>query len=373
MEDAQHNIAADLISAISPNATQEIAQPSEPVAEISVPAPSEPTGITTPEAAVPAQGAEAIPAPSTPAATPDPLDAYLSGQVTPEASWPTEALGLLKAELGFDTPQAIKQHMLQLGEEATLLKSKAQEADTIKAAIDSFPLELQNAINKQLQGEDGVAYLQNTKQGVSLSKDAKDIDSAKLVDAYFPGKFSAEQREAIKDGTADETLKAAHDRFAELATMEHNNQRTTEQGRVKAQEDARVKQREAVETSRAAAIAHLKNNKTLAALVGPDIIDKFSKGQLEAEYLYNPDGTYRPEALARLATIGIHDKIVERARLGARTEGRNEGILEATSGQPTKAAMPPATRIAAPAATDEQKRHEAVEQDIFKALAGQLQ
>lgn len=346
-----------------PEPVQEVTE----VADIEVHTPEVVTPEPVPAVETKAEVAPATPAEKAPEPSVDPLEAYLNEGQQTEPEWPKEILERFKGELGFDSPAAIKQHIATLSEQTEQLKTKAQEAEAIRQRIDEFPLELQNAINRQLQGEDGVAYLQSLRQGVSLSKEAKDIAQEKLVEAYFPGKFTPEQLESIREG--DETLKAAHERFAELAAMEHNAQRTKELGRVEAQQKAYTMQREAREASKAAAVAAFKQNKSLSALVDNAFVSKFQSGQLETELLYNEDGTYRPEALARLAMIGLHDKLVERARAGARTEAKNEALLEATARLPQTPKPGPSERIPAPQLTDEQKRLQSVEDSLFAAMA----
>lgn len=293
----------------------------------------------------------------------DPLEAYLGGNTEQEPAWPQEALERFKTELGFETPSALKQHLATLTEQGDLLKTKAAEADALKQAIDDFPYELQQAITRQLEGQDGVEYIRTQRAGVSLAKEAKEIDKFKLVEARFPGKFSAEQIEAIKEG--DTVLGAAHDRFHELASMEHDGDRAKDITRAQAKQKANSLRTEVIAASQSAAIATFKQNKTLAALVDNAFVEKFRTGQLEREFFYNDDGTYKPEALARFAQISVHDKLVERARAGARTEGKNDALAEAHARLPQTPAARNSERIAAPQLTEDQVLHQSIQSVLF--------
>ena len=300
----------------------------------------------------------------------DPLDAYISGTDPEPVDTPKEASEFLKREFGVETPTALKQQFTTLREQLADKSSKADQYDNIIKGLDSFPTELHNAIQKQLAGEDGVGYIQGLANGASLSKEAAQIAPETLIDAYFPkNKFTAAQREDIANNEADPAVQDSWDQMLELASEKHNSARQKEASRDADIQASNKKQQETFDTARAAAIAFVKNDKALAGVVNSDLIEKFSNGSLLNDLFFESDGSYKPEALAQLAKIPLHDKLVERIRVGAHNAGKNEGLLEATSRQPKKP-QSGSERVTPPKVTEEQQQKQSVEQSIL-AIIGQ--
>lgn len=298
----------------------------------------------------------------------DPLDAYISGTDPEPIDAPKEISEFLKKEFGVETPTAIKQQFTTLREQLVDKSSKADQYDNIIKSLDSFPTELHNAIQKQLAGEDGVGYIQGLVNGASLSKEAAQISPETLIDAYFPkNKFTTAQREDIANNEADPAVQDSWNQMLELASEKHNSARQKEASRDAEIQASNKKQQETFDSARAAAIAFVKNDKALAGVVNGDFIEKFSNGSLLNELLFESDGSYKPEALARLAKIPLHDKLVERVRVGAYNAGKNEGLLEATARQPKKP-QSASERVTPPKVTEDQQNKESVEKSILSIL-----
>jgi len=171
-------------------------------------------------------------------------------------------------------------------------------------------------------------------KGITLSKEGKDIDRFALVDSRYPGRFSEDQKQAIIDG--DETLKAAHDRFYELAMNEHDAERSNMLKSRDAQAQVASAQREAMSRSIAASIAKAKADPAISALINTDIQSRFEKGNLIEELFYNEDGTLKPESFAHLTKMLNHDTVVARAMKGAAASASMDATLKALDRLPEK-------------------------------------
>jgi hypothetical protein len=311
-----------------------------PVAD---PAPTDTPSADTPPADKPAD---------TPAAQPaavDPLDELLFGDKAEEqkpVAITEDVKSFVKEKFGFDDPEQFTSEFATVKEQLNQFKDKADQFDKVFERISNMPYELSKAVEAAAKGEDYKELLTKLTTGVTLSKEAKDIDKFALVNEHFPGKFNEEEIEAIKDG--DKTLEDAFGKYHDLAAMKHNDLRQAEvqrqQGYVKQQNELK----EAHQKADAAAVATFKQNKVLAQISDPDIIDKFLSGKLEEQTLYNADGTKSPEYLTLVAKGLAFDKMVARVREGAKKQGGDERELELRGRLPERPNTPPSDRGQAP-------------------------
>lgn len=220
----------------------------------------------------------------------------------------------------------------------TQLRSKAEQYDVLEQRIAELPVEIGKAIASFRKGEDYTKDLLPLTRGISLSKEAKDIDRFALVDSRYPNRFTEDQKQSILDGTADETLKAAHDRFYELAVNEHNAERGNMLKTRQTQLEAENLRREAMQRSTASAIAYAKKDPAVSALINSDVQSRFEKGTLIDELFYNEDGTYKPEGFALLTKMLNHDTVVARAMKGAAASAAVNGALSVVERLPERPA-----------------------------------
>lgn len=313
----------------------------EPTSEApTTPAPEAPapdTPAETPEA--PAETPEPK-APETPAEPVDPLEAFVLGEEKPKVEIPEDVKGMLKEQLGIEDIEAFKQARLVEQEEMGAFKAKAERLEAIEAALGKLPLELEEVISNYLQGKEADPIGRIKEMGVSVATPADKVDPGALVDHYFKGKFTPEQLEEIKGGYADDALKDVFSKYHELAVGKHSERSKLHQERTQQQQQSFKQAVEAREKSALEAVAFLKQDKAFAALVSPSLIEEFTKGQLEAKYLYNADGSYKPDALKRLVAPEILQKMVEKVREGAFSNGKLAGQLQERASMPTS--PPPA-------------------------------
>lgn len=303
------------------------------------PAPAAPPEQKTEAPAAPA--APEVPAEAPKAEEPQtPEEKYMAALAKKQSATQAPALddtakAALKAK-GIEDLDAFLTEKATLAEQLNQFKTKAEQYDKVEETLKSLPVEIAEAIELARKGEDYTKALKPLSDGITLSKEAKAIDKFKLVDHYFPGKFSEEQKEAIRDG--DEALKGAFDLYHEQAANKHNGLRG-ERMSISEQRAAEAKAtQELFSKATAQAIAMAKADEATSVLLTPEIIGSFEKGHLIDSTFYNADGTPKPESLALIAKALNHDAIVARAMKGAAASAAIEGELRARERMPERPA-----------------------------------
>lgn len=311
-----------------------------PVAE-EVPATPEATP-ETPEATEAPAATEEVKAEETPA---DPLEQYIKGSAAQATALTDDTKAFLKAELGIEDPAAYKKQRAIEQEEMGVLKQAKAQLDAIQQNLGKLPVELEEIITDYLSGKDADPVARIKGLGVSVTTPSKDVEPTALVDTYYKGKFSAEQMEELRDGTAAPELKDVFDKYHELATGKHDERGAKQVSRSQELQQQHRATEERMEHSALASVAHLREDKALAAMVDPKMIDDFVTGKLVQQKLFNPDGTYKPEALKRLVIPEIHDTLVKKVREGAFNNGKTEGEARAHAERPQGPAGGNAKRV----------------------------
>jgi len=316
---------------------------SNPVVPVDPPTPATPPTPEPPKAEAPtppvADAPPATPAPEAPAKQPEamtPEERYLHALAEDKGGLPAlddAAKAALKAR-GIEDIDAFASEKATISEQLGQYRTKAEQYDVLEKRIAELPLEIGKAINAFRNGEDYTKHLMPLTKGITLSKEGKDIDRFALVDSRYPNRFSEDQKQAIIDG--DETLKAAHDRFYELAMNEHDTERSNMLKGRDAQAQVVSAQREAMSRSIAASIAKAKSDPALSALINADIQSRFEKGTLIEELFYNEDGTHKAESFALLTKMLNHDTVVARAMKGAAASASMDATLKALDRLPEK-------------------------------------
>lgn len=214
-------------------------------------------------------------------------------------------------------------------------QAKAADAEAYKAKLSELPIQLQNAIAKHLAGEDGLAYLRSTPN-LDWSKDATAQDKSSLISTYFPGKVTAEDIEAAEDG--DDTAKAKIDTYFEMASTKYEAQRSSELGYQKSLVEKReqfIKQRESSVDASIAATKALYPG--MAALITPDLRESLVTGEKIADVLYNKDGTFKADAVARIIAAEHFDELLARVRSAAGKQAAEKATKEALERLPENA------------------------------------
>ncbi len=268
-----------------------------------------------------------------------PEEKYLAelGKLQPEAPvLDDNAKAALKAK-GIEDLDARLQEWATDKELATQYKTKAEQYEALQKALKELPVEFGAAIEAFRKGEDYTKHLTPLTKGISMNKEAKDIDRFDLVDHEFPGKFTEDQKQAIKDGL-DDTLKAAHDLFYDQAAGRHDGRRAEWMQSTEARAQQAAARRDADQKATAAAIAHAKGDPAVAALLTPELLSDFETGALVDKLFYNADGTPNLKSLALAAKAVNHDAVVTRAMKGAAVKGKIEGELRVRETMPEKPA-----------------------------------
>jgi hypothetical protein len=327
-----------------------------------------PVDTPTPKSEASDKPAESAPAKEEKPADIDPLDELLTPPADEPQALDDATKGTIAKFLGVDDPIKFKEEVSVLREQVSQFKEKAEQYDAVFDRISKMPYELSKAVQAAANGEDYKPMLEKLSRGISLSKESKDIDKVALVNEHFPGKFSEEDLEAIKDG--DKSLGAAFDKFHELAAMKHDEARQSEVAKQREFIEQQKAIKEAHQKADAAAVAHFKQQGALAKLADPNIINDFLSGKLEESTLYNADGTKKPEYLTLLAKAMTFDKLVARAREGAKVSGGDERELALRGRMPEQPKSPNGDRSQPPQAkSDKQKAEELVQQAFAEALS----
>lgn len=257
--------------------------------------------------------------------TPDGIDKYfeqLGNEKAPE--WDENSLKPFKGTFGDRTPQEVLQEYNTMKETLEQSKGESERSKKVLSNIDNMPFELAQALKAQAEGKDYKPFLKELASGVSLSKAAKDVDKFALVDKHYPGKFTEEQKQAIRDGLDDDQTERFND-FHDRAADKHDTLRKQNQEVLRAQQVQEKQSQEAFQKSSVAAIAYMKSTPALNALLQqapPDVQEKFLSGRLEDELLYNADGTRKADSLALLIKGSLFDTFMTRAKEGAYANGK---------------------------------------------------
>lgn len=291
----------------------------------------------------------------------------MRGDTAKEAVIDDAAKAVLKSVLGIEDVDAYKRARALEVEEVTALKGKADRLAAIEQNLGKLPLELEEAIADYLAGKEADPIARIKNMGVSVHVPSKDVEPTALVDNYYKGKFSADQLQEIKDGTASPELTDVFGKYAELAAGKHDERGAKEAARKQESTQTTAKVREAQERSALQSVANFKND-PISALVDPRVIDDFVSGKLLQDKFFNPDGTYKPDALKRLVTPDVHENLMEKVRKGAFANGFATGESKAHAKQHDGPAMGPGKRVAPAAAPAK----DAITEQLNQAQSGKL-
>lgn len=233
--------------------------------------------------------------------------------VAPQVAVTPEAKEWVKAVFGEEDPEAFVSKVRATTDQVAKMEKTVQEATEYQKALSSLPVQMQNAITKHLNGEDGLAELRSTP-AFDFSKEAKRQDKEALIGHYFPGKVTKDTFEAAKE-EGDETAQERIDMYFDLASSKYEADRAKVNGYLSEQKAAREAFTKAQAASVNASIDHLKATRPeMAALVTPDLKEALESGQKINEFLYNPDGTYRKDLVSRILAAEHFDEMLSQAR-----------------------------------------------------------
>ena len=305
-------------------------------AQPSAPAPQEP------KAQEPAQvaTAEAVEAP---APTSDPtmdaiLDAY-SGTTAPTPSWTPEAVAAFKATFGVEDPSAYKADFEKRIQEADLLRQEYEAVKPLAETINSLPPAVLEPLTLIMQGKvkEAKAYMASTPGVVLANKTAEQCSDRELIDAYLPGKVSADKWDMLEDPEADADVKDALTEKVKILreAAEEKHSRTLENIKSKQEAEKTAREQAAVNyRANVAATLTTLNSTPLKSLATKDFTEAISSGQYISRYV-NQDGSPTPEAATLHLKALNFDKAVEAAYARGLKQGQQGGLLESTSRQPS--------------------------------------
>lgn len=210
-----------------------------------------------------------------------------------------DVLGVVKSKYGQDLKD-IKE-LPKFFESVDKMRVAAQKAETLEKENTTFrelwenvPLEVVEAVKLHVAGEDYMkAFDGRPKVDLSIPVEKQDIQ--KLVNEYFPGKFTEDDfKEEVKSPALEIAIQAAKDRFISQK-KEFDSRRAS----------VDAKAAEVVKRQEAAVSGSVENLKKSFPLVDDESLNEVSKmlkgGVNEViSFLFDEDGVARPEAAERL-------------------------------------------------------------------------
>lgn len=290
--------------------------------------------------------------PAAPAATADPVAdalAAMEAASTTPAQWSEEAKALFKQEFGADDPGAFKTEYSALREQFELIRTEKETLSALKADLDRLSPAMLRAIELGREGKDPVSYLRSLPDGVFHNKPAAELSDRQLIDTYAKGKITDDQWSKLNDPDTDsevvEVIKEKISHYRDICADKHE----TERGRVTSElQSAQQQQAQAFEQFQkgvASTLSHAKNDPFAKAFVDKGHADEMSQpGKFLSRFLESDGVTPKPEALTMILKAERFDRAVQVAKESAYRKGKEDGVLEATSKQPS---TPQARRDAA--------------------------
>lgn len=342
VRDVLHGVLAPMTAApAAPQPRTEAApvEPAKPESKAAAPEPNKPE-------AKPADVAPAADAKEVAAAveditpdTPDPYESVINAALPTDGAPATitpEIAAAFKSHFGTEDPAEVQSRLTA----AELLKTEYDQAVPTLTALNSMPPALQNAFALAMEGkiDEAQSFLQNLPGTVLSNKDAASIPKEKLIDAYFPGKLSEEDREALKDPDTDpdikDAIKARMDHWHKAAKEMHESalteQRTQQQKQAEGQKAAFENYKKATADSLTAA-----KQSPLGALVDPAVTNAITTGAYMKAFVQEDGVTPTKDAATRYLWAIHGEKLMKVADARGFKRGQMEGKLDATSRQPS--------------------------------------
>lgn len=285
-----------------------------------------------------------------PAAEPaSPWDAVLDGPK--EQTFTEDENKVFKTRFGKDA-QAFVAEYASLQEEMKSVKAAASEYESFKKAWESAPIEIRNAFDKAVAGEQWRDYLAKTPS-FDWAQGAEKQDKVRLIDHYIPGSLTQEEKEAIAGNDADDSLKARMGSLFSTASKLFEAERQGHLNQISSREAELSKQKAETASSVDASFAYVRERYPALA---PELTDDLKADMLSFKAPFDAvmakDGLrYSPEAAFRLIVAKNLDKVLARVSERARAQGRNEGVIEASQTVPATARVAAAAAPAPPVAT----------------------
>lgn len=338
---------------------------------------AQPATPASPEPVV-AQAPVDTPAPvvDTPAApVSDPVAEALAAMESASAAptpWSDEARALFKQEFGADDPGVFKTEYSAMREQLELIRTEKETLSALKADLDRLSPAMLRAIELGREGKDPVSYLRSLPDGVFHNKPAAELTDRQLIDTYAKGKISEDQWSKLNDPDTDPevvgAIKEKISHYRDICEDKHE----TERGRVTSElQSAQAQQAQAFEQFQkgvASTLSYAKNDPFAKAFVDKGHVDEMSQpGKFLSRFLESDGVTPKPEALTMILKAERFDRAVQVARESAYRKGKEDGVLEATSKQPS---TPQARRDAAPPPQQHQRSADATVLDSIERGIG---
>lgn len=296
------------------------------------------------------------------------LDKITQPEATQEKkAWDDNSKNLFKEFFGHEDPVAYKEKVDTELEAYNLAKPEIEQARALKSVIDSLPAAMQEAISLYRDGKDWSGYLASLPKEVVADRPVKEIPKLDLVDRYFKGKVTQEQRDKLSDPDIDPAIKdainAVIDTLYPTAVDMYNAD--LEKPKVAArqrQEQIRAAE-ENHEKSVAINVATAKKS-LIGPLVDQSAIDRFKSNELVRDFLFKSDGvTYNDDLFEKIMFANDRTAVYERLKTSPAV-ARGEGMAAATDRLPSGTTA--TGRATAPAKTEEIPADQRILQRIMR-------
>lgn len=314
-------------------------------------------------------------APATPAVIADPVADALAAMEAASAAptqWSDEARALFKQEFGADDPGTFKTEYSALREQFELIRTEKETLSALKADLDRLSPAMLRAIELGREGKDPVGYLRSLPDGVFHNKPAAELTDRQLIDTYAKGKITDDQWSKLNDPDTDsevvEVIKEKISHYRDICADKHETERGRVTSELQSAQQAQAQAFEQFQKGVASTLSHAKNDPFAKAFVDKGHADEMSQpGKFLSRFLESDGVTPKPEALTMILKAERFDRAVQVAKESAYRKGKEDGVLEATSKQPS---TPQARRDAATPPQQHQRSADATVLDSIERGIG---
>lgn len=279
----------------------------------------------------------------------DPLEAAIEQSLSPqeEPKWSDDAKSVFKHYFGSDDPVAYKSEQAERAQRMAMLEEEYNQLSPLKKSFDSLTPPLQRAFQLAMEGkqEEAQRFLQTLPEDVFMGREAKNINSEKLIETYLPGKISADDWAALKDPDTDPDVKKAIEfkvkTYRDVASEMHENKRNEISASIEEKSKSEQARQKAYSDSIVSSLASAEADPVLKTFITPEVRRSLSDGTFLKPFLLDDGSALSKDAVTNYLWA-IHGKSIAKAQFNVGYKrGKNEGSLEVSQLQP---GAPPKTR-----------------------------
>ena len=302
-------------------------------------------------AAAPDATTEAITQPSSDVVVPatpeavtssDPMDSLvgeLTGTPAAPVTWTDEARALFKGTFEAEDPIAFRDQWKTEREQYGMLKAEYDKVAGLKADMETLTPAMLRALELHKEGKDPLAYIKSLPDAVFQNKPSSELSDEYLCNTYAQGKTESAFATLKNPDSSEEAIEAAKDviaHYRSIGESKHDAALNQTKADYQAQQQQQAVAYEQFQKGTAVALSNVKGS-PLKAFVDPAQVEEFSQpGKFLGRFLESDGVTPKPDAFIKVIKGERFDEAVKAARTLGYKQGKEEGILEATSKLPAQ-------------------------------------